>query len=111
MLLVSWNKLQTLKRMAENIERDFGSSFDIVQESEVDSNNKLVVHQMIVRRCLYRDFFVAEGYPQVTRLFCALDRSYFGEVNEKRHGVRFTLSQTLVDSDSCIFRLEKTRKG
>jgi len=87
MLLVSWNKLQTLKRMAENIERDFGSSFDIVQESEVDSNNKLVVHQMIVRRCLYRDFFVAEGYPQVTRLFCALDRSYFGEVNEKRHGM------------------------
>ncbi|EME32372.1 hypothetical protein Gasu_04630 isoform 2 [Galdieria sulphuraria] len=86
MLLVSLNKLRTLKRMAENIERDFGKGFDIVQESEVDSNNKLVAHQMVVRRCLYHDFFVAEGYPQVTRLFCALDRSYFGEVKEKRHG-------------------------
>eukprot|EP00871_Galdieria_phlegrea_P006052 jgi/Galph1/934/GphlegSOOS_G5730.1 len=109
MLLVSLNKMKTLKRMAENIERDFGKGFEIRQESQEDENGRLISHQMTVKHCLYHDFFVAEGYPQVTQLFCALDRSYFGEVNEKRHGVRFTLSQTLVDADSCIFRFEKSR--
>jgi hypothetical protein len=48
-----------------------------------------------VTRCLWHSFFVAEGCPELTAIFCAFDEAWIGAIEPRRHGVRFERATTL----------------
>jgi hypothetical protein len=48
-----------------------------------------------VTRCLWHSFFVAEGCPELTAIFCAFDEAWIGAIEPGRHGVRFERATTL----------------
>jgi hypothetical protein len=117
-LMFSPNRMGAIRKMTRNTESDFGAGFDVVR-SDVEAGENLEdgtegpregSHRMTVHRCFYNEFCRAEGLPQVTRIFCALDRALFSHVSPRFHGVEFQMSSsTLADNiDSpCTFDFRK----
>lgn len=93
-LLFSPNKMAACQKMTANAAKDFGDTFAVEREDEEDGK----IHRMTVSSCLYADVCAAEGLPQLTRIFCSLDRALFSHVDKQAHGVEFSMSEmTLAD--------------
>jgi hypothetical protein len=64
-----------------------------------------------VTRCLWHSFFVAEGCPELTAIFCAFDEAWIGAIEPGRHGLQFERATTLGQGGSLcpfhFFRVER----
>lgn len=58
-----------------------------------------------VRRWLFNEFFRAHGAPELTPLFCALDRLWAEELSDPRYRVRFSRDTTLAARGTHCVRL------
>nr|BBH87327.1 hypothetical protein KTC_20780 [Thermosporothrix sp. COM3] len=62
-----------------------------------------------VKRCFYHRFFVANGTPELTRIFCDYDATWIGAIDPKRHGIRFERPSTLgYGATMCPFHFYRT---
>src|SRR3990172_1352634 len=68
----------------------FGQAFSYVQE--VRDGTRSFTN---ITKCFFNDFFRANGAPEVTPIFCALDSVWAAEVADARYGVRFERPTTL----------------
>lgn|GEM_PF-1370553 len=58
-----------------------------------------------VERCFFHNFFGANGAPELTPLFCALDDVWAEELNRPGYGVRFQRPETLAQGGRvCRFQ-------
>jgi hypothetical protein len=68
-------------------------------------------YHLDVTRCLWQSFFVAEGCPELTAIFCAFDEAWIGAIEPGRHGLRFERATTLGEGGSLcpfhFFRVER----
>lgn len=94
-LWFAFDKMDAVRRMIVNFVSDFGTSFDAKTEERVIAG--LPQQILTVRKCFYHRLCKDEDLPQITRVFCALDRNTFAALNVSKHKVRFTLDRTLVD--------------
>ena len=61
-----------------------------------------------IERCFFNDFFRENRAPEVTSLYCALDKVWADVLEEQRYGVRFERPTTLANGDdACRFRFHK----
>jgi len=102
-LAFSWNKMNAVKRMANNMALDFGESMK--SEVTIDTDSE---YELKVNRCIYHEFFNHEQVPHLTKIFCALDESIFKVIDPDSYKIKFSLDSTLASgSDSCKFCLKK----
>lgn len=92
-LMFSWDRMGTVRKMAGNVARDFGGTFETEVKDERDGD----VHRMVVRKCFYHRLCKEEEVTRLTRVFCELDRALFSPISEKAHGVGFALAETMAD--------------
>lgn len=108
-MLFSRDKMGAVRRMTANAERDFGGAFAVAREDGAGR------HVMRVEKCLYARVCRAEGVPELTQIFCALDRALFSHVSEGAHGVRFEFDEgrTLGKGEDvpCEFVFEEVEKA
>lgn len=70
-----------------------------------------------VDKCYYNDIFRTEGLPELTKVFCALDRAIYSPITAKSHGISFNLEKTLADDEgddgsnkACEFTFVRKKK-
>lgn len=68
----------------------FGQAFTFERPRDDDR-----AYFLDVARCLWHSFFVAEGAPELTPIFCAFDANWIDAIDPDRHGVRFSRPTTL----------------
>ncbi|KAH7422831.1 hypothetical protein KP509_12G027700 [Ceratopteris richardii] len=101
-LFLSFNKFSFMSRSLKYMDADFGKSFSVEHHIMPSS------HRASVKRCIYNSVFKADGVPELTPIFCALDRMWFDQVHPKKHGVTFSRSSTLAQgATSCDFVVSK----
>lgn len=77
----------------------YGTGF--VFEQERDDANAFLVN---IQRCFYHSFFVANGAPELTPIFCDWDTCWADAIDPARHGLRFERPTTLgYGGDRCRF--------
>lgn len=77
--------------VAKSRERHFfGQAFTFERPRDDDR-----AYFLDVARCLWHSFFVAEGTPELTPIFCAFDTNWIDAIDSDRHGVRFSRPTTL----------------
>jgi L-2-amino-thiazoline-4-carboxylic acid hydrolase len=80
-------------------QRVFGRSFQFEKPRDDDK-----ACYLDVVRCLWHSFFVSEGCPELTQIFCAFDDNWISAIDPDRHGVRFERALTLGTGGSlCPF--------
>jgi L-2-amino-thiazoline-4-carboxylic acid hydrolase len=85
----------------------FGSAFQF--EKRRDDHSACYLD---VVRCLWHRFFVAEGCPELTAIFCAFDNNWIDAIDPARHGVRFERAVTLGTGGSlCPFHFFRVRRS
>src|SRR5262249_32731957 len=103
-----WLTRDPLKRLRGNRwmnqgQRMYGSGMQFDQEETENSVD------LIVRRCAFHEFFLGQGEPGLTRVFCAWDRNWMDIVNASRHSIRAERPTTIsTGGDCCRFRLTRT---
>jgi hypothetical protein len=64
-----------------------------------------------VTRCFYHSFFVANGAPELTPVFCEWDSIWAEEIDPTQHGLRFDRPTTLgYGGGMCRFQFRKVAK-
>ncbi len=49
--------------------------------------------------------------PELTKVFCELDKALFSPISESLHKIEFQLAETLADGDEqCNFKFHKVQK-
>jgi hypothetical protein len=77
----------------------FGASFQFERRRD-----DAFGYYLDIVRCLWHSFFTAEGYPELTGLFCAFDNNWSEAIDPDKHGVRFERVTTLATGGSlCPF--------
>jgi len=99
---------EAFTRIAENFktrgEERFGQAYTYIQE--VQDEGRCFVN---VPRCLFNDFFRANGAAEVTPIFCAMDDLWAEELEKPQYGVRFARPTTLAQgADMCRFQFTRT---
>jgi len=99
---------EAFSRVAENFkargEERFGRGYTYVQEVQDGTHSFINVH-----KCLFNDFFRANGAAEVTPIFCAMDNLWAEELEKPQYGVRFERPTTLAGGDDmCRFQFTKT---
>jgi hypothetical protein len=90
-------------------EERFGQAFTYVADVRNDKHSFTNV-----TKCFFNDFFRANGAPEVTPVFCAMDAVWAEEMDDPRYGVRFERPTTLAaGDDACRFQFSRrsTRQG
>lgn len=100
---------EAFKRIAENFkargEQHFGKAYIYVQE--VQDEGRSFVN---IQKCFFDDFFRANGMPEVTPIFCAMDNLWAEELEKPQYGVRFERPTTLARGDDmCRFQFTKKK--
>ena len=95
---------EAFDRIAETFqnrgEQRFGRAFTFVPVAKDDRHSFTNI-----TRCLFNDFFRANGAPEVTQVCCAMDLVWADELSHPRYGVCFERSTTLAaGDDACRFR-------
>jgi hypothetical protein len=98
---------EAFDRIAETFqtrgEQRFGRAFTFVPIVTDDKHSFTNI-----TRCLFNDFFRANGVPELTQVCCAMDLVWADELALPRYGVRFERSTTLAaGDDGCRFRFFK----
>jgi hypothetical protein len=101
-----------LKGMADGAKAratwQYGKTFEFEHEGEGDGD----YFASNVKRCFYHSFFVANGAPELTPVFCEWDSIWTEEIVPARHGIRFDRPTTLgYGGDMCRFQFRKVGKG
>ena len=96
-------------RIAENFkvrgEKRFGQTYAYVQEVQDEERSFINI-----QKCFFNDFFRANGMPEVTPIFCAMDNLWIAELDKPQYGVRFKQPTTLAGGDDlCRFQFTKTK--
>jgi hypothetical protein len=61
-----------------------------------------------VTRCLWHSFFVAEGAPQLTPIFCEFDANWIDAIDPVQHGLQFVRATTLgYGGQLCAFHFHR----
>ena len=94
-------------RISENFKKRgedrFGQAF--VYDEDVQDATRSFTN---IRKCFFNDFFRANGAPELTSIFCALDKIWADALEEQRYGVRFDRPTTLAQGDdACRFQFSK----
>ena len=102
---------QAFSRISENFqkrgEERFGSTFRYATDVRDDRRNFVNIE-----RCFFNDFFRTNRAPEVTSLFCALDKVWAEALEDHRFGVRFERPTTLANGDdACRFQFSKRAIG
>jgi hypothetical protein len=85
-------------------ERRLGKAFTYVQDVQDGTRSFINIQQ-----CFFNDFFRANGAPEVTPIFCAMDYLWAEELEQPRYGVRFDRPTTLAQGDDmCRFQFTKS---
>ena len=92
------------KKFKSKGERFFGQSF--IYEQENLNNDQSFIN---IRKCFFFDFFQANEAPQLTRLFCHVDRVFVDELNKPKYELRFERPTAMGYGDD-ICRFQFTRK-
>ena len=93
---------QTSLRRAQ---KDYGDSF--VFQHNYNGNSYLLK----VKRCFYHDFFQKNGALELTFIFCSWDNHWAGEIDPKRHKLRFVRPYTLAEgARECSFEFYRVHK-
>jgi hypothetical protein len=98
---------QAFSRISENFqkrgEERFGSTFRYA--TDIRDGRRNFVN---IERCFFNDFFRANQAPEVTSVFCALDKVWAEALENHRYGVRFERPTTLANGDDvCRFQFFK----
>jgi hypothetical protein len=81
----------------------FGDAFTYVQDVQDETRSFINIE-----RCFFNDFIRANGAPEVTPIFCAMDYLWADELEQPRYGVRFDRPTTLAQGhDACRFQFTK----
>ncbi|CAM6100088.1 unnamed protein product [Calypogeia fissa] len=92
------NKFNFVSNSLKLMEADFGKAFSLSHQVSPG------IHKVRVSRCLYHSMFTAEDLPELTPVFCALDRLWFDQLRPQKHGVEFLRPSTLAGGNaSCEF--------
>jgi hypothetical protein len=84
----------------------YGTGF--VFEQERDDPTAFLVN---IGRCFYHSFFVANGAPELTPIFCDWDTCWTDAIDPARHGLRFERPTTLgYGGDKCRFYFFRVSK-
>jgi hypothetical protein len=79
---------EAFRRVSENFvsrgEAMLGEGFRYVDD--VRDDDRVFVN---VEKCLFNDFFLRNGAPEVTAVMCAFDSVWADELNKPEYGVRF----------------------
>jgi len=94
-------------RISENFkkrgEERFGKAF--AYEQDVQDSARSFTN---IARCFFNDFFRANGAPEVTAIFCALDKVWANALESGPYGVRFDRPTTLAQGDdACRFQFSR----
>lgn len=68
----------------------FGAGFTFERSRDDDR-----AYYADVTRCLWHSFFVANGAPELTPIFCEFDTNWIEAINPARHRVQFSRATTL----------------
>jgi hypothetical protein len=98
---------EAFTRIAENFkargEERFGQAYTYVQE--VQDEGRSFVN---IQKCFFNDFFRANGMPELTLIFCAMDNLWAEELEKPCYGIRFEHPTTLAQGgDMCRFQFSK----
>ncbi len=98
---------EAFTRIGENFkargEERFGEAYTYVQE--VQDGGRSFIN---IQKCFFNDFFRANGMPEVTPIFCAMDNLWAEELEKPCYGVRFERPTTLAQGgDMCRFQFSK----
>lgn len=98
---------QAITDISKSRERDyFGAAFAFDRPRDDGG-----AYYLDIRRCLWHSFFVAEGAPELTPIFCAFDENWIEAVVPGRHGVRFARATTLgTGGPLCPFHFFRASK-
>jgi hypothetical protein len=105
MLLFSRDPMKTLVNYTQNhIPPIYGKAFEFIEEGDSEKQ-----YTMRITRCFYHDFFVGNGAPELTHLFCEWDKNWIDPISPSRHGVHFIRETTIAyGQDSCPFTFRRT---
>jgi hypothetical protein len=85
----------------------YGAAFEM--EHETDDLRSYFTTR--VKKCLYHDFFCANGSPEMTRVFCAFDDTWGNVLETGEYGVKFERPTTLgAGDDMCRFQFKRTSR-
>lgn len=98
-------------RIRENFKRRgeerFGKAFAYTQDVQDEQRSFTNIE-----RCFFNDYFRANGAPEVTSVFCALDRVWADALESGPYGVRFDRPTTLAQgADACRFQFSRRTQG
>ena len=94
---------RSLKAMSE---RMYGATMEFGQEVTHDTVD------LIVNRCAFHQFFVDNGEPQLTPIFCGWDRNWMDVIDASNRPVRTERPTTIsTGADRCRFRLVRDDSG
>lgn len=81
----------------------FGKSFSFERPRDDDR-----AYYCDITRCLWHSFFVAEGVPELTPIFCQFDANWIDAIDPLRHGLRFVRDTTLgYGGHLCAFHFHR----
>lgn len=84
----------------------YGAGFTF--ERERDDNQAYLLN---IKRCFYHNFFVANGAPELTPIFCDFDAPWINAIDPARHGFRFERPTTMgYGGAMCPFHFIRTGK-
>jgi hypothetical protein len=101
LLRFSLNPFKTMIRVSLAwIERSYGDRFSFRFAGDEESQ-----FLISVETCLFHDYFVKHGVPELTQVFCAWDNNWAEVVNPDVHGFTFHRGETIATgADVCDFR-------
>jgi hypothetical protein len=86
----------------------YGKAFDF----EHNTDEMRSYFTTTVKKCLYHDFFRANGAPEMTPVFCAYDDLWGDIMATGEYGVQFTRPTTIGWGDAvCSFEFKRTPRG
>ncbi len=81
----------------------YGKGFE---REEVQDDGQ--AYSMVIRKCFYHSFFVANGAPELMPMFCQKDNNWSDAINPSKLGFRFDRPETLGEGGSqCVFRFSR----
>jgi hypothetical protein len=85
----------------------YGKTFEFEEETNVAEG----IFTNKVKKCLYHDFFRANGAPEMTPVFCAYDDTWGDMLANGEYGVQFERPTTLAAGDDmCRFQFRRTTR-
>ena len=95
--------LTMIEASKKRVENNYGKAF--IFEYSGDGQNYFLI---TTKKCFYYDFFVANGIPELTHVFCSGDKNWFEEIRPEKHGFQFERPTTLgYGGSECPFKFTR----